>query len=48
MPERFEAPGASLGRCYEVYAFPTGDPPLHRVGVLFKDVSSRKNAERRR
>lgn len=48
MPERFEAPAASLGRYYEVYAFPTGDPALHRVGVLFNDVSSRKEAERHR
>ncbi len=47
-PERFEAPAASLDRFYEVYAFPYGAAEEHRVGILFKDVSERKEAEEQR
>ena len=44
--ERFEAPAAALGHEYEVFAFPFGEPALRRVGVLFNDISERKQAER--
>ena len=47
-PERFEAPAAALGRYYDAYAFPVGAPEEHRVGVLFRDVSERKEAEEQR
>jgi two-component system, chemotaxis family, CheB/CheR fusion protein len=47
-PERFEAPAKALGRYYDAYAFPIGEPDEHRVGVLFRDVSSRKEAEEQR
>ena len=46
--ELFEAPAASLGRFYEVYAFPYGAVEEHRIGILFKDVSERKQAEEQR
>ncbi|MBS1304288.1 PAS domain-containing protein, partial [Loktanella sp. SALINAS62] len=46
--ERFEAPAASLGRYYETYAFPVGPADEHRIGVLFRDVSDRKQAEEQR
>jgi diguanylate cyclase (GGDEF)-like protein/PAS domain S-box-containing protein len=43
---RFESHAAALqDRWYEVYAFRVGDPALHRVAVLFNDVSARKHAE---
>lgn len=47
-PERFEAPAATLGRYYDAYAFPVGTTEDHRVGVLFRDVSERKEAEAQR
>lgn len=47
-PERFEAPASVLGRYYDVYAFPVGAKEGHRVGVLFRDVSERKEAEAHR
>ncbi len=47
-PERFEAPAKTLGRYYDAYAFPVGEPEEHRVGVLFRDVSERKEAEEQR
>jgi CheY-like chemotaxis protein len=34
-----------LGRHYDVYAFRTGNPEERKVGVLFNDVSARKEAE---
>ena len=42
-PERFEERADALGRWYEVFAFPLGPP--HQLGVLFKDVLPRKQAE---
>ena len=45
-PTRFELPAASLGdRWYDVHAFPLDDPALHRVGILFNDISDRKRAQ---
>ena len=42
-PERFEHRSAALGRFYEGYAFAL--PEDGRVGVLFMDISTRKDAE---
>lgn len=44
-PERFEAPAVSLGRYYEAYAFPVGPTHESRIGVLFRDIKDRKEAE---
>jgi signal transduction histidine kinase len=43
--ERFENSAAELGFHYDVSAFPVGDPALHQVGVLFTDITQRKQAE---
>lgn len=42
-PERFEHRSAALGRFYEGYAFAL--PEDSRIGVLFMDVSTRKEGE---
>ena len=47
-PERFEAPSEVLGRYFDVYAFPVGRSRGNRVGLLFRDVSERKDAEKQR
>lgn len=44
-PTRFEAQAASLGRWFDVNAFPVGDPAEHKVGLLFTDVTARRAAE---
>ncbi len=46
--KHFEAPAEVLGHYYEVFAFPFGEPDANQVGVLFQDVSERKEAERER
>jgi PAS domain S-box-containing protein len=38
-------PAESLGRWYEVHAFPFGPANSHRVAVLFEDISVRTRAE---
>lgn len=43
--ERFEAPAAPLDRFYEAFAFPAGPAEEHRIGVLFRDISDRKQAD---
>ncbi|MFL6579050.1 MAG: chemotaxis protein CheB [Povalibacter sp.] len=43
--ERFENYAAGLGRHYEVYAFPVSGSD-NRVGILFNDVTKRKESER--
>lgn len=43
--ERFEDWAEVLGRWYDVFAFRIGTPDQRQVGVLFKDVSERKQAE---
>ena len=45
---RFENPARALQRHYEVCAFRVGAPELHRVGVVFNDITGRKNMERQR
>jgi signal transduction histidine kinase/ActR/RegA family two-component response regulator len=47
MPVRFEQEAAALQRWYDVYAFRIGKPELHRVAVLFRDITARKAAELR-
>ncbi len=42
-PVRFQNEAAALGRWFDVYAFPAGDPG--RVAVLFTDISARVRAE---
>ena len=45
---RFENAAAALNRYYEVCAFRVGDPELRRVGVVFNDITERKNLDRQR
>jgi PAS domain S-box-containing protein len=45
---RFENTAAALQRHYEVCAFRVGTPELRRVGVVFNDITGRKNLERQR
>jgi len=43
---RFENPARALDeRWYEVHAFPVDDPSLNHVGVLFTDITARRQAE---
>ena len=43
---RFEHPAMALNeRWYEVHAFPVDDPSLNHVGVLFTDITARRQAE---
>jgi len=42
---RFEHQAAALQRWFDVYAFRIGDPTLHRVAVLFRDITQRRRAE---
>ena len=44
-PVRFEARAEALGRWFDVYAFRVGPPESRRVGVLFKDITERKQNE---
>jgi PAS domain S-box-containing protein len=44
-PRRFEAEAASLGRWYNVYAYPVGEPDQHQVAILSEDISERRRAE---
>lgn len=45
-PTRFEAQAQALGRWYDVYAFAFGPEGGDQVGILFNDVSRRKELER--
>ncbi len=42
---RFENSANQLDRWYEAYAFRVGEPQFRQVGVLFKDITERKQAE---
>jgi len=44
-PVRFEAEAAALGRWYNVYAYPVGEPDDHQVAVLFEDITERRKAD---
>jgi PAS domain S-box-containing protein len=43
--ERFLDHAAPLDRWFEVYAFPTGEPALRQIAVLFADVTERVRQE---
>ena len=43
--QRFESPAAALNRWYDVFAYRVGSPELRRVGILFNDITARKEAE---
>lgn len=45
---RFENPAAALQRHFEVCAFPVGPPELRHVGIVFNDITERKNLDRQR
>jgi signal transduction histidine kinase len=45
---RFENPAAALGRYYEVCAFRVGAPGLRRVGIVFNDITGRRNLDLQR
>ena len=45
---RFEDPATALGRYFDVCAFRVGAPELRRVGIIFNDITARKNLERQR
>ncbi|WP_088889795.1 PAS domain-containing hybrid sensor histidine kinase/response regulator [Leptolyngbya ohadii] len=47
-PIRFENGSEAMGRWFEVYAFPTGQPEEHKVAILFREISDRKNYETQR
>jgi two-component system CheB/CheR fusion protein len=42
---RFENEAKAMGRFYDVYAFPIGEPENRRVGILFKDITDKKRSE---
>jgi len=46
-PVRFENEAKGLQRWYDVYAFRIDQPDDRRVAVLFKDITERKETERR-
>ena len=45
---RFENPAAALRRHFEVCAFRVGAPELRHVGIVFNDITERKNLDRQR
>ncbi|WP_293776437.1 PAS domain S-box protein [uncultured Oxalicibacterium sp.] len=46
-PIRFENEAKEMHRWFDVYAFRIDQPADHRVAILFKDITERKNAEQR-
>lgn len=42
---RFEMESPSMGRWFDVFAFPVGDIGARRVGILFEDIIERKRME---
>ena len=44
-PIRFESHVKPLGRWYDVFAFRVAEPEEHRVAVLFRDITPRKQME---
>ena len=44
-PAHFVEESPSMGRWFEVQAFRVGRPERHRVGLLFTDITERKQAE---
>jgi PAS domain S-box-containing protein len=44
-PVRFESQAEALQRWFDVYAFRVGAPEQRRVGILFNDITERKQTE---
>jgi PAS domain S-box-containing protein len=44
-PIRFTNEAKALSRYYDVFAFPVGEEKIHKVAILFNDVTERKNLE---
>ena len=44
-PDRFQQGSEAMGRWFDVYASPAGDPADGRVALLFTDVSAQREAE---
>lgn len=44
-PVRFENLSKPMGRWFSVYAFPVGEPPENKVGILFTNITDQKNIE---
>jgi len=45
IPERFDGPAVVLGKGYDVHAFRIGAAERRRVGILFRAIGERKQAE---
>ncbi len=45
-PIRFESGAVSMGRWFDVHALRVGEPELHRVAILFNDITDRRRLER--
>jgi signal transduction histidine kinase len=43
---RFTNEAKALNRYYDVFAFPVGEGAIRKVGILFNDISQRKNLEK--
>lgn len=46
VPVRFENPANAMQRYYDVFASRIGGEGSHQVGIIFKDITERKQAER--
>ena len=44
-PVRVTNEAKALGRWYDVYAFPTGEPGSNHVAILFNDITAHKRSE---
>ncbi|AUB37959.1 hypothetical protein COO91_03911 [Nostoc flagelliforme CCNUN1] len=44
-PVRFENGSEAMNRWFEVYAFRIEQPEMHKVAILFRDISDRKQSE---
>ncbi|MFC5459852.1 PAS domain-containing protein [Massilia niabensis] len=42
---RFESEAAAIGRWFDVYATPIGEPGSHKVALLFTDITGRRRSE---
>ena len=42
---RFEKEAPAMGRWFDVYATPIGEPGSHKVALLFTDITARKQAD---
>ncbi len=44
-PVRFQQGSEAMGRWFDVYAFRVGEPHLGQFGILFKDITARRQSE---